>query len=337
LAKTTTFDLVEEALTLLERGELTLEEGPSRYGLQWPAIRPAIETALRVVEAANPPIVSQRPFTPLDKTSGWQSLKAQLEVTRPAPVAAPARRVAARRPAPSWNWLEVVANFFGTKVGRAAFGTMLGLALVTILFIQVSASLPGDAFYRAKLGWDYLGEVVNIDPNDRAQAALSYSDHRLNELEKLAYVGTPNQVIEAEGQYLRGLDAGLRYADQKNFNAYGSLYDRLNDQRDRVFRLQQSEYIFGPHSQLNILADQLNSGVYTLAPKVPGSSPTPTTGPTPVATPAAASPGATAPPSVTAKATTTPAPTTLLNSIGENTGLTRLIIPTATASPTAKP
>jgi len=338
LAKRTA-DLVEEALDLIERGELTLEEGPRRYGSQWPTMRPTVEVALQVVKSSNPPLVSQRPFTPLDKTLGWQSLKAQLEVS--APVAS-RQLVTATQPTWGWNWLEAIVNSFGTKLGRAALGTMLGLALVIILIIEVNTSLPGDALYRAKLGWDYVGEVVNIDPNDRAQAALDYSQHRLNELEKLAFRGSSDQVVEAQGQYLRGVDASLRYADQKNFSAYTNVYNRLNTQRDQVFHLQQSEYIFGPHSQLNILMDRLNYGVFSLAPRLPGSQPPPVT-PTPVGALSSASSTAipssqaTAATSVTAKAASTPTPTTLLDGVGNGIGTSRLLGPTSTPTPTFTP
>jgi hypothetical protein len=343
----TTADLVEEAIALIERGEMTPEEGAARYGEDWPALRPAVELALQIEQAANPPIVSRRAFTPLDKAAGWQALKAQLEV--PAPVARPvlSRNGATARPPavpvaartssraatahPVWYWLEAIADFFGTKVGRAAFGTMLGLALVVALFLEVNASLPGDPFYRAKLGWDHLGELTSFDPNDRAQAALNYADHRLNELEKLAYVGKPDQILEAQGQYLLGLDASLQYSNQKNFSSYSSLYNRLNSQKDRVSQLQQNEYIFGPRSQLNILSDHLNSGVYSLAPKVPGAVPPPTTPAATSSAPGTPSPGTAAAPSTTPKTTVAPTAGSFLQNIGESTGISKLLGPTPTS------
>ncbi len=267
-----TADMVEEALGLIENGTFKPEDGPQRYGENWPNIRPAVETALRVTAASNPPIVSQRPFVPLDKAAGWQALKAQLEVApqMAAPLNNPVRPVSAR---PQVGWLERFAHFFSTRFGRATFGAAMGMALVAILVIGVSSSLPGDVLYKAKLGWDYLGEATNLDPNDRAQAAFTYADRRLNELEKLAFVGKPDQIAEVQGQYLRGLQAGLRYTDQKNFTAFSAVYNRLNTQRERVYLLQQNEYSFGPRSQLLSLADQLDKGVFNLAPRLPGAPP----------------------------------------------------------------
>lgn len=350
----TAADLVEEAITLIERGEITPDEGALRYGEEWPAIRPAVELALQIRQASNPPIVSQRAFTPLNKAAGWQALKAQLEVSpqvsKPvlskngttSRVQTPrvSARSSSRAPTahPVWYWLEAIADFFGTKVGRAAFGTMLGLALVVALILEVNASLPGDPFYRAKLGWDHLGELTSFDPNDRAQAALNYADHRLNDLEKLAYVGKPDQILEAQGQYLLGLDASLQYSNQKNFSSYSNLYNRLNSQKDRVSQLQQNEYIFGPRSQLNILSDHLNNGVYSLAPKVPGAVPPPTT---PAATSPGAggalssatgtpSPGTATAPSTTPKTTVSPTAGSILQNIGDSTGISKLLGSTPT-------
>ncbi len=325
-----TADMVEEALNLIERGELTLESGALRYGEQWVTIYPAVETALQVTQAANPPLVSQRSFTPLDKAAGWNALKAQLEATRPAPVVASRRpRV---QPHPVYGWLEAITSFFGTRLGRASLGTMAGLAMVILLVIEINGSLPGDPLYRAKLGWDHAGELVNIDPNDRAQAAMNYADHRLNELERLAFVSTPEQVAEVQGQYLRGLDAGLHYTDNKNFTVFSSFYNRLNDQRDRVVRLQQIEYGYGPRSQLNILASKLDSGVLNISSKLPGGTPPPGPSPAAASTPQPIGVGTPAPNGTVKPA----APTSLLGNAGDSTGISRLLAsPSPSASPSA--
>ncbi len=274
---TTTADLVEEALNMLNRGEITSEEAARRYGEEWPRMRVAIELAGQIHRAAHPLPVSARPFVPLDKTAGWQALRAQLPVTAPRPQPTPASTVR-----PTFGWVEWLAHFFATGRGKVAGVGTMAMALVFLLSIGVSQSIPGDWLYRAKLGWEHLSEVTSLSSDDRAQAALNYTDQRLAELEKLAFVGRPEQIQEAQGQYLRGLEASLSYADDPKFTNYGLIYDRLNDQRGRVAYLVESDYGLGPQSKIRYIRDRLNYSVYILAPKISGNPAPP---PTPPGTP----------------------------------------------------
>jgi hypothetical protein len=134
----------------------------------------------------------------------------------------------------------------------------------------VAESRPGDLLYRARIGWEYLGEFVEVNPDQKAEVALQSADNRLSDLEKLAFVATPDQVMEVQGQYLRALEASTRYATNKDFHSYLLVYERLNEQRDRVARLQQAAYSFGPGARLDYLVNRLDDSVYSLAPKVVG-------------------------------------------------------------------
>ena len=269
-------DLVAQALDLIERGDLTLEKGPEHFGEAWAAISPAVKLALQVNQISHPPIVSARPYKPLDMAAGWQDLQSKLAST-PQLSAPPQPRPQA---SPVYGWLAGLRRFFQTRPGRALGGSLIGLGLAFVLGWGVAASRPGDLLYRAKLGWEFAGEYVELDPNLKAQVALQEADHRLAELESLAYVATPDQLTEVQGQYLRALDASARYSDSPQFHSYLLIYDHLNDQRDRIARLQQAEYIFGPGSRLNYLANRLDDTVYSLAPRVPGNTSPPTPTPT---------------------------------------------------------
>lgn len=269
-------DLLAQALELIERGDLTLEQCPAYFGDAWAGLAPAVKIALQVNRAAHPPIISERPYKPLDMAASWQELQSKLASTPQLP--------APPQPAPQLNpvyaWWAGLRRFMRTRPGRALGGSLIGLVLAFVLGWGVAASRPGDLLYRAKLGWEFAGEYVELDPNLKAQVALQEADHRLSELESLAYAATPAQLTEVQGQYLRALDASARYSDSPQFHAYLLVYDHLNQQRDRIARLQQAEYIFGPGSRLNYLANRLDDTVYTLAPKVPNANPPPT--PTPV-------------------------------------------------------
>ncbi|HEX2910293.1 MAG TPA: DUF5667 domain-containing protein [Chloroflexia bacterium] len=294
MAKTTA-ELVDEALNLILSGQLHLEECPRFYEEEWPAMLGAVEVALQVNSVSHPAIVSQRPFKPLDKTAGWNNLRSQIVKTQPVPPLTSLR--APQRPALRWS--SIFPRLSGTRLGRAALAGVAAIILAVTLTFAVGNSLPGDWLYRAKLGWEYIGEVTSLSPDDRAAAALNYANNRLNELEKLAFVGKPDQVAEAEGQYLRGLDASLQYTNYKNFSAYVPIYNLLNVQRDRVFRLQQIEYALGPRSQISNIIDRLDYGVFKMKPKQEGVPPV-------IPTPSAA----TVPPAdLTPLPTFTPSPT----------------------------
>lgn len=268
-------DLVAQALELIERGDLTLEKCPAYFGEAWAAISPAVNLALQVSRASHPPILSERPYKPLDTAASWQDLQSKLASTPQLP--APPQPIS--QVSPVYAWLSGLRKFWRTKPGRALGGSMIGLALAFVLGLGVASSKPGDLLYRAKLGWEFVGEYVELDPNLKAQVALQEADHRLSELENLAYGATPGQLTEVQGQYLRALDASTRYSDSPQFHSYLLVYDHLNQQRDRITRLQKAEYILGPGARLNYLANRLDDTVYTLAPKVPGATPPPT--PTP--------------------------------------------------------
>lgn len=279
---TKTADLVAEALQLIEQGELSLEEGPRFYGASWVEINPAVELALLVGRAVHPPLVSQRPFQPLDKAASWNSLKAQL-VAIPAPVVPPKAAFNLRR------WFANGVSSLGRGLVGSGFGRVAMTAMVTALMwlglsFVIQESQPGDALYRAKLGWDYLGEVSSLAPNERAQAALNYADRRLAELEKLSFVGRPSQIEEAQAQYLRGLDASMQYSNTKGFSQFVGVYSRLSEQRQRVARLKQVEYILGPSAKVSTLLNRLDTSVNYLSSRLPGSQPPPTTTPTPQTT-----------------------------------------------------
>jgi hypothetical protein len=259
-------DLVAQALDLIERGELTLEQGPVVYGEKWPTLYPALKLALQLNRTAHPPLVSERPFQPLDLTAGWQALQSQLESTPQLPALAPASAPAR----PFFEWWAGLLRFFQSRPGQALSGSLLGLGLVFFLVLGVAESRPGDLLYRARIGWEYLGEFVEVNPDQKAEVALQSADNRLSDLEKLAFVATPDQVMEVQGQYLRALEASTRYATNKDFHSYLLVYERLNEQRDRVARLQQAAYSFGPGARLDYLVNRLDDSVYSLAPKVVG-------------------------------------------------------------------
>lgn len=271
-------DLVEEVIILIETDELTLETARQRYAANWLAIGPAIELALQINTASQPPLISQRPFVALDKAAGWESLKTQLQAApQPKPRLMPKRE-------PLLTWREWLGSLLDTRGGRTAVGALMTMLVFVTVFGGISEARPGDALYKAKLGWDFTSELTSFTPNDRTRAALAYSERRLSELERLAFVGKPEQVAEAQGQYLRGLDASLRYSDQKDFSDYNTIYTVLNKQRERVAIMTQNEYIFGTRAQISLIANRLDNDVYILAPKVPGSvvPSEPTATPTPL-------------------------------------------------------
>ena len=270
-------DLVAQALDLIEQGNLTLEKGPEVFGEAWPAIFPAVKLALQVKLASNPPLVSTRPYQVPDLAAGWQDLQARLESTPrlPAPPQSPPQVH------PVVRWWQQMGRFFNTKLGQAVGGSLLGLVLTFFLVLGVAESKPGDLLYRARLGWEYLGEFVEVNPDQKAAVAMQYADNRLAELESMAFVATPDQLTEVQGQYLRAMDAATRYANNQQFHSYLALYDHLTEQRDRVSRLQQAEYSFGPGARLTYLADRLNDSVFTIAPRIPGATPPPGSTPGP--------------------------------------------------------
>ncbi len=270
-------ELVAQALDLIERGNLTLENGSQVFGEAWGAVYPAVSLALQVNSASNPPLISERSFKPLDLAASWQALQTRLETT--PQLAAPAQP----RPVvhPLYSWMAGLRRFFITRPGQALGGSLIGLILVFFLALGVAESGPGDLLYRARLGWEYLGEFVELNPDQKAQVALHEADNRLTELENMAFVTTPAQLTEVQGQYLRALDASARYSASPQFHSYLLIYEHLNTQRDRVARLQQAEYIFGPGARLTYLVNRLNDTVYTLAPEVPGATLPPDSTPAP--------------------------------------------------------
>lgn len=270
-------ELVAQALDLIEQGELTLDQVPARYGEVWPEILPAVKLALQVKLASNPPLVSSRPYQAPDLAAGWQALQAQLEMTPQLP-ALPQSQPEIPSVARWWKGLH---RFFTTKLGQAVGGSMVGLALSMLLFVGVAAAKPGDLLYRAKLGWEFVGEYIELNPDQKAEVALHSADNRLAELEQMAFVATPDQMTEVQGQYLRALDAAARYSNNPQFHSFMALYDHLTSQRDRVDRLVQAEYSFGPGARLSYMENRLNDTVFTIAPLLPGASPPPAATPGP--------------------------------------------------------
>lgn len=270
-------ELVAQALDLIEQGKLTLEKGPEKFGEDWPAILPAVKLALQVKLASNPPLVSARPYHAPDLSAGWQALQAQLETTPQLPtLPQPAPEIH-----PLARWWQALRSFLATKAGQAVGGSTVGLALSLLLVLGVAGAKPGDLLYRAKLGWEYLGEFVEINPDQKAEVALQYADNRLSELEQMAFVATPDQLTEVQGQYLRAMDAAARYSNSPQFHSFAALYDHLTAQQDWVERLAQAEYAFGPGARLNYMAARLNDTVFTIAPKLPGAAPPPPATPGP--------------------------------------------------------
>lgn len=272
-------DLVAEALTLIENSQLTLAQAANRYGEYWTEMRPFVETALHVAKAAQPSLVSDRQFTPLDKTAGWQQLRAQIvqEQTQNTPVVQKRQKV--HKPRRTWgDWVALV---FGTTWGRVASGTAMTLALTLFLTFSVASALPGNIFYQAKLGWDYTGELFSLTSDARAIASMKYADNRLAELERLAFVGRSDQIAEVQGQYVRALDAGLKYATTPGFNSQGNVFTSLSEQRDRLISLQRYEYALGTRSQLTNILGRVDYTVTLIAASRPGSVPANPTAPTP--------------------------------------------------------
>jgi hypothetical protein len=274
-------DMVAQALNMIERGDLTLEKGPEVFGEAWDLVYPAVKIALKVNLASQPPVISSRPFQPLDLSSGWHSLQSQLETT-PQLAASPQP---ARPAQPVFEWWAWLLRFFQSRPGQALGGSLVGLVLVFVLALGVAESQPGDPLYRARLGWEYLGEFVELNPDQKALVALRSADNRLAELENMAFAAKPDQLLEVQGQYLRALDASARYSANPLFHSYLALYEQLNVQRDRVTRLQLAEYSFGPGARLQYLAGRLDDAVYIIAPRIPGYSP-----PAPEVTPNPATP-----------------------------------------------
>ncbi len=270
----TMVDLVEEAINLIEKGQLSLDHAPVHYGSEWDAIAPEVELALRINQAAHPPLISTRPFVALDKSAGWASLKTQLEAARPVAVPTPVASKATKAIATGFNWQEWLRLLTGPRVRQVGSYALMTLVFFTTLTFVVNQAVPGDWLYRAKLGLDHIGEITSFSANDRALASLNYADRRLAEIENLANNGRPEQLSEAQAQYLRGLDLSLYYSNNDKFSSYVAMYDHLNEQRDRVFRLQQFNYVAGQRNlQPAYLLNRLDAGVYILAPKVPGNSP----------------------------------------------------------------
>lgn len=268
---------VARALDLIEQGDLTLEKGSEIFGEAWPTLLPAVKLALQVKLASNPPMVSTRPYHAPDLSAGWQDLQSRLEMTPQLP-APPHSQPEVPLAVRFWQYL---GRFFNTKLGQAVGGSMLGLALSFFLVLGVAESKPGDLLYRARLGWEYLGEFVEVNPDQKAAVAMQYADNRLAELESMAFVATPDQLTEVQGQYLRAMDAAARYSNNQQFHSYLALYDHLTEQRDRVSRLQQAEYTFGPGARLTYLSERLNDTVFSIAPKIPGAAPPPGSTPGP--------------------------------------------------------
>ena len=263
-------DLVEEALELIQQGQLDLAEGATRYGHQWVELYPLVETALRINQASQPPVVSERAFVPFDKAAGWQALKTQLVANPPAPAARPVRRTVTAKP--TFNFNQWLANLWGPRLRKVGAMALIALVMFIVAAYGINSALPGDVLYQSKLGLDHVGELASFNPNDQANAALNYSNRRLSEIEALAQNGRPEQLTEAQNGYERGLQLSIYYSNDAKFTNYLDMYDQLNAQKSRVARLAQLNFMQGQHSviQANYILNQLDTGVYNMAPKIPG-------------------------------------------------------------------
>lgn len=265
-------DLVAEALSQIESGQLTVAQAANRYSLDWAQMRPYIEMALKLTEASQPPVISSRPFTPLNKAAGWEALRAQMT---PAPVSAVGQAQVAvhlqpRRPQLSF-WQELQRSF-NSLFGKLATGAVMTAMVAFLLAALVGNAQPGDFLYKAKLGWEYGTELVSLAPDEKARAANRYAANRLQEIERMAFARNSSAVAEAQGQYLRALEASQRYVGMQGFSAFGEVYTDLSQQRDRLVMIQQYEYALGTRSQINLILGRLDyTRTYILAPNMPGA------------------------------------------------------------------
>jgi hypothetical protein len=272
-------DLVAEALSQIESGELTVAQAANRYNPYWAEMRPAIELALKLNEVSQPPVISSRPFTPLNKAAGWEVLRAQM-TPAPVPAARPQPQAQAvyaahRVQRPQLTFWQKLERAFNSFFGKLATGAVMTVMVAFLLAGIVGNAQPGDWFYQAKLGWEYGTELVSLAPDDKARAANRYAANRLQEIERMAFARNSSAAAEAQGQYLRALEASQRYAGMQGFSAFGEVYTDLSQQRDRLVMIQQYEYALGTRSQINLILGRLDyTRNYILAPNVPGAQPT---------------------------------------------------------------
>lgn len=348
-----TSQLVEEAVLAIKQGEISLENGETRFGAAWPEIKGEVALILDL-EAAGNSFKSSLPTPDLAKI--WSQIVPALTLVDTLPVA-PSEATPVRRPQPqavnpmrletkkpakpfappdslaetpkepislpdrnrSWGrWRKpLVWAAAIVLVAVLSFGSLVGVA---------NAAEPGDFFYGTKLWLDNARAVVAFSPQDKQNFALSYCSHRQEELEWL--------VKNYRLQYFSDVASDYQATIQKAFT--GSVVNVSNEQTN-LLRTQQTRLsqLSGQLAAVNAAgASQASAQVDKLVQQLgayqnPGQNnpvPTPTPGTT---TPAALTPSVPASPVAVTPGVSATASVSATVMVGATVGVSTTAIPVA--------
>ena len=225
---TPTSRIIEEAVAAIKRGEVSLATGADRYGKTWAEIEPQVRLELTLDKAAQtfktslPPLDLDRMWGKIEQGMGQNRATSAADsgslpgveanpfdlpkITVPATIksATPARP--AKLPIKLSNWRRKPLSW------AAAFLIFLTVSFSSAAGIAQAAE-PGDNLYDFKVWLDGAGQAFALSADNKAQAALSYADHRLNDIEHAARQGRLQYIPAVVDKYGDAIETARQSAN----------------------------------------------------------------------------------------------------------------------------
>jgi hypothetical protein len=187
-------DVLEECLTHLAAGEVTLADCLARY--------PEHAAELRRMLPLSEALTEGRQIRPSFefKQRNEQELLAQITAVSAKP--APSR---------NGNWLAWLNSYFAPPYRPAYILALVALFFLTATTTLAQTALPGDALYGWKLSSERIWRAVHPDP---LNIDLALTDRRANELAQV--VGQPDAEAKGRAEYRRSLESLEQYPDPES-------------------------------------------------------------------------------------------------------------------------
>lgn len=262
------------------------QELASRYGANWPEI----ENQAKLSRTAQQAGTEFRQAVPaFDKAAMWARISSQLPAAQisATPSADSANPVAetpklrvlppistnnSKSPSRKNIWLNRVS-----WPARIAAAILIFFVLSAGFATAAQAASPGDFLYGAKVALDRSSEVFAFTPDAKAQAALNFCQHRLQEMQDLVREGRYDLLPDVTSDYLSGLQDVQNATTQLSPN----LTQQLDSQRNQFQALQQQAT--SPTAQNNF--NKVISGINQVKASATATATVVTSTPTKIAVP----------------------------------------------------
>ena len=257
--------LVEEVVAAIKRGDVTLETAPARYSSEWSEIEPQVRFVF-TLEAAAQSFKAGLPT--FNSTQTWQKIEQGLGTastnTSADSGSTPADEQAMVTPVVPVESIKPKAPLKLSRLKRTPLRWAAAFLLLAILGFGSAAGVaqaasPGDGLYDFKVWLDTSGSWFAFTPEAKAQANLTFADHRLGEIEQLTQQGRFQYIGQVINLYNGAIDA----VETQGTNLTATQQQTLAAQHGRLLKIKETLVINPQASEAEKAVDQADQKIVT--------------------------------------------------------------------------